>query len=233
MISVVIAAYNGGKYIGAQLDSVLSQLSDGDEVVISDDLPEGDTFAAVQEYLDTDKRVRYIKGPGKGVIKNFENAVSAAGGDYIFLCDQDDVWLPGKVDAVMKAFQSGAAVVMHDAKITDADLNVTEKSFFDLMGTKKGIVKNIIKNTYIGCCMAFSANLRPYILPFPDDIPMHDQWIGLIGEKYGEVTLIKEPYILYRRHGATVTGGSTTLKQKIKWRAAIIRRLHESRLAYE
>lgn len=233
MISVVIAAYNGGKYIKAQLDSVLSQLSDGDEVVISDDLPEGDTISAVQEYLDTDKRVRYIEGSGKGVIKNFENAVSAARGDYIFLCDQDDVWLPGKVDAVMKAFQSGAAVVMHDAKITDANLNVTEESFFDLMGTKKGIVKNIIKNTYIGCCMAFSANIRPYILPFPDDIPMHDQWIGLIGEKYGEVALIKEPYILYRRHGATVTGGSTTLKQKIKWRAAIIRRLHESRLAYE
>ena len=233
MISVVIAAYNGGKYIEAQLDSVLSQLSDGDEVVISDDLPEGDTIAAVQKYLDTDKRVRYIKGPGNGVIKNFDNAVSAAEGDYIFLCDQDDVWLPGKVDAVMKEFQRGAAVVMHDAKITDADLNVTEESFFDLMGTKKGIVKNIIKNTYIGCCMAFSSNLKPYILPFPDDIPMHDQWIGLIGEKYGEVALIKEPYILYRRHGATVTGGSTTLKQKIKWRAAIIRRLHESRLAYE
>ncbi|MGN1478343.1 MAG: glycosyltransferase family 2 protein [Acutalibacteraceae bacterium] len=233
MISVVIAAYNGGKYIKAQLDSVLSQLSDGDEVVISDDLPEGDTFDVVKEYLDTDKRVRYIKGPGKGVIKNFENAVSVAQGDYIFLCDQDDVWLPGKVDAVMKEFQNGATVVMHDAKITDADLNVTDDSFFELMGTKKGIVKNIIKNTYIGCCMAFSANLRPYILPFPDDIPMHDQWIGLIGEKYGEVALINEPYILYRRHGATVTGGSTTLKQKIMWRAAIIRRLHESRLAYE
>ena len=233
MISVVIAAYNGGKYIKAQLDSVLSQLSDGDEVVISDDLPEGDTFDVVKEYLDSDIRVRYIKGPGRGVIKNFENAVNAARGDYIFLCDQDDVWLPGKVDAVMKEFQNGATVVMHDAKITDADLNVTDDSFFELMGTKKGIVKNIIKNTYIGCCMAFSANLRPYILPFPDDIPMHDQWIGLIGEKYGEVSLIKEPYILYRRHGATVTGGSTTLKQKIMWRAAIIRRLHESRLAYE
>ena len=233
MISVVIAAYNGGKYIKAQLDSVLSQLSDGDEVVISDDLPEGDTFDVVKEYLDSDARVRYIKGPGRGVIKNFENAVNAARGDYIFLCDQDDVWLPGKVDAVMKAFQSGAAVVMHDAKITDADLNVTEESFFDLMGTKKGIVKNIIKNTYIGCCMALSASLKPYILPFPDDIPMHDQWIGLVGEKYGEVNLIKEPYILYRRHGATVTGGSTTLKQKIMWRAAIIRRLHESRLSYE
>lgn len=233
MISVVIAAYNGGRYIKPQLDSVLSQLSDGDEVVISDDLPEGDTFDVVKEYLDSDIRVRYIKGPGRGVIKNFENAVSAARGDYIFLCDQDDVWLPGKVDAVMKEFQNGATVVMHDAKITDADLNVTDDSFFELMGTKKGIVKNIIKNTYIGCCMAFSANLRPYILPFPDDIPMHDQWIGLIGEKYGEVSLIKEPYILYRRHGATVTGGSTTLKQKIIWRAAIIRRLHESRLAYE
>ena len=133
MISVVIAAYNGGKYIEAQLDSVLSQLSDGDEVVISDDLPEGDTFAVVKEYLDSDARVRYIKGPGRGVIKNFENAVSAARGDYIFLCDQDDVWLPGKVDAVMKAFQNGATVVMHDAKITDADLNVTDDSFFVLL----------------------------------------------------------------------------------------------------
>lgn len=230
MISVVIAAYNGGEYIAQQLSSVLPQLGEDDEVVISDDFPSGSTAKAVAPFLLTDKRVKYIKGPGKGVIKNFENAINYASGDYIFLCDQDDVWLDGKVSAVMKAFEGGALVVMHDAYITDSKLNVTENSLFSKNGAGTGCVKNIIKNTYTGCCMAFSAKIKKYILPFPDAIPMHDQWIGLIGEKAGKVALINDPYIYYRRHDGTATGGKTSFLQKIKWRADIIRCLSERRV---
>lgn len=230
MISVVIAAYNGGEYIAQQLSSVLPQLGEGDEVIISDDLPSGSTAKAISGFLEKDKRVKYIKGPGKGVIKNFENAINYASGDYIFLCDQDDVWLDGKVNAVMKAFKSGASVVMHDAYITDGSLNIVEKSLFQKNGAGTGCVKNIIKNTYTGCCMAFSAKLKTYILPFPEDIPMHDQWIGLIGEKAGGVVLINNPYIYYRRHDGTATGGKTSFSQKLKWRADIIRCLSERRV---
>lgn len=225
MISVVIAAYNGEKYIMEQLNSVLCQLGEGDEVVISDDLSSGNTYPAVKELIEKDRRIVYIKGPGKGVIKNFENAVKNAKGDYIFLCDQDDVWLDGKVEAVRKELDGGALVVMHDAYVTDENLKIKEESFFVSHGTQTGYLKNIIRNSYIGCCMAFSAKLKPYILPFPDNLPMHDQWIGLIGEKTGKVKLIDKQYIYYRRHEGAVTGGATSLSQKIKWRTAIINAL--------
>lgn len=223
MVSVVMAAYNGEKYIREQLLSVLKQLSENDEVIISDDNPYTGTYEAVKGFIESDGRIRYIKGPGKGVIKNFENAISAAEGDYIFLCDQDDVWLDGKVSAVCEELKKGAVVVMHDAIVTDENLNPVKQSFFEAMGSGTGIVKNIIKNTYIGCCMAFSKSLKPFILPFPDDLPMHDQWIGLAGEKAGRAALIKEPLIYYRRHSGAVTGGRTSFSQKLKWRMSIIK----------
>ncbi|MBQ8227742.1 MAG: glycosyltransferase family 2 protein [Clostridia bacterium] len=222
MISVVLAAYNGGEYIKAQLDSVLSQLGVDDEVIISDDKPSGTTKPAIEEILTSDSRVKYIEGPGKGVIKNFEHAIKNAKGDYIFLCDQDDIWLDGKVDAVVAELKKGAVVVMHDAKVVNNDLDVIEKSFFASHGSGTGTLKNVIRNTYIGCCMAFSKELKPHILPFPDKLPMHDQWIGLKGEKVGKVSLIDKPYLLYRRHDGTATGGETSFSQKLKWRIAII-----------
>ena len=225
MISVVMAAYNGEKYIIEQLRSVLSQLGEDDEVIISDDKPEGNTYPAIKELLGQDRRIVYTEGPRKGVIKNFESAIEKARGEYIFLCDQDDVWLDGKVEAVKKELDGGALVVMHDAFITDENLNVKENSFFASHGTKTGIINNIVRNSYIGCCMAFSAKLKPHILPFPDNLPMHDQWIGLVGEKAGRVSLIDKQYIYYRRHEGAVTGGATTFAQKLKWRAAIIKDL--------
>lgn len=222
MISVVMAAYNGEKYIAEQIRSILSQLGENDELVISDDNPAGKTVDVVHEFSENDSRVVYIEGPHKGVIKNFENAINNAKGDYIFLCDQDDVWLDGKVDAVMKAFEGGASVVMHDAYITDGELNKTGQTAFELNGASTGILKNIIKNTYQGSCMAFSADMKKYILPFPDKIPMHDQWIGILGEKYADVKLIDKPYILYRRHESTVTGSGGTVGQKIMWRINLL-----------
>ena len=221
MISVVLAAYKGEKYIAAQVKSILCQLGENDELVISDDYPQGETYGAIEAIVKSDTRVRYIHGKGQGVIRNFENAICHAKGDYIFLSDQDDIWLDGKVEAVMKEFRNGAAVVMHNAEIVDGNLNPIGQTAFRLNGAGTGILKNIIKNSYQGSCMAFSAELKKHILPFPENLPMHDQWIGLLGEKYGRVRLIDEPYILYRRHGNNVSGNGSTLIQKIKWRIAI------------
>lgn len=102
MISVVIAAYKGEKYIAEQINSILPQLGDGDEIIISDDYPQGETRRAVEALRSDDNRIKYIEGLRKGVVRNFENAINYATGDYIFLADQDDVWLEGKVAAVMK-----------------------------------------------------------------------------------------------------------------------------------
>ena len=222
-VSVAMAAYNGERYICEQLDSILAQLSPDDEVIVSDDCPNSEMSDMVKKMAAKDSRIRYVEGPCLGVIKNFEHALRLTTGDIIFLADQDDVWLPGKVEAVKSEIQKGSLLVMHDASVTDAELGITEPSFFAVHGTKKGFVRNIIKNSYMGCCMAFDKRLKEYILPFPEDLPMHDQYIGLMAEKHGKVTLLNKPYLLYRQHGGNVTGGKTTLPQKIKWRIDIIK----------
>lgn len=222
MISVVLAAYKGEKYIYAQVESILKQLGENDELIISDDFPSGKTKESISELMSRDKRIVYINGPGRGVVANFELAISEARGDFIFLSDQDDVWLDGKVDRVVRELEGGADLVLHNADITDGELNKTGETAFELNRTKTGLFNNIIKNSYQGCCMAFRSELKNFILPFPKKLPMHDQWIGLMAEKHGRVSLIDEPLILYRRHGGNVTGGGSGILTKIKWRAEII-----------
>lgn len=225
MISVVIAAYNGEEYIGEQLNSILPQLGETDEVIISDDNPSGKTKNVVDTFIKKDSRIKYINGPGKGVIKNFENAIKHASGDIIFLCDQDDVWKQTKVQTVLNSFDKDTVLVMHDAAVTDSNLNVTAPSFFAVHGTNKGFIRNFIRNSYMGCCMAFSSSLKEHILPFPEKIPMHDQWIGLIAQKKGKIKFIDEQLIFYRRSSSSLTGGATTLAQKLGWRFNLARAL--------
>jgi len=223
MISVALAAYKGERYIAEQLDSILSQLGPADEVVVSDDLPGGETEQIVRGIAKTDPRVRYVEGPGQGVIRNFNFAIGETRGDRIFLADQDDVWLPDKVKRCMAAMDNGALLVLHDAKVVDAELAVKEPSFFQLHGTRTGYLANVVRNSYMGCCMAFRSELKQYILPIPDRVPMHDQYIGLLAEKHGTVELIQEPLLLYRQHGDNVTGHPTSTRDKLRWRADILR----------
>ncbi len=229
-ISVALAAYNGEKYITEQLCSVLSQLSQGDEIVISLDPSTDGTEAAVKSLNDS--RIRIVNGEGKGLIKNFENAIKNCSNELIFLCDQDDIWLPEKVETVKREFENDPSLllVMHDARVTDSELNTTSESFFELRGTKTGIIKNIIKNSYMGCCMALRREALGFILPFPENLPMHDQWIGLACEKHGKVKLIDEPLILWRRHGDNSSKlQHESAAQMIKWRMSIISSLMKTK----
>ena len=225
MNSVALAAYKGEAFIEEQLRSILPQLAHEDEIIVSDDKPGGATERIVRRIMAEDPRVIYVEGRGKGVAANFVNAIRHCRGERIFLCDQDDVWLPEKVQRVSEAFDAGATLVLHNAYVTDRDLNITNYSFFETRGSKKGFFRNIVKNSYMGCCMAFDRKLLKHIMPMPKAVPMHDQWIGLIGEVYGKVTLIDEPLIYYRQHGNNVTGGSTTTEQKLQWRRYLIERL--------
>ncbi len=227
MISVALAAYKGEKYIEAQIRSILPQLSHGDEIIVSDDRPGGMTEKIVKRIAAEDSRVVWVEGKSKGVVSNFVNAIRYCKGDKIFLCDQDDVWLPDKVKRVMEAFDEGYDLVLHNAYITDGELNITDYSFFEKRGSKKGVLRNIFKNSYMGCCMAFDRKLLKKIMPMPRSIPMHDQWIGILAEIYGKVKFLDLPLIYYRVHGGNVTGGETTFKQKIEWRRYLIFKLYK------
>lgn len=222
-ISVALAAYKGEQYIAEQIESILTQLGENDEIVVSDDYPQGKTKDTVLSLASKDNRIRYIEGEGKGVVKNFENALRNCSGDVIFLCDQDDVWLPDKVESVMTEIRNGACLVLHDASVTDADLNITDESYFASHGSNASLIGNMIKNSFVGCCMAFTKELMSETLPFPAEIPMHDWWIALVAlKKNCRTVLLNKPFILWRRHGDNVTGGKTTFAQKVMWRLKII-----------
>lgn len=203
MISVAVVTYNGEKYIEEQLDTILKNLDIGDEVVVSDDGSTDNTLDVVHLYQEKDARICVTEGPGQGVIANVEHAIAQCQGDYIFLADQDDKWMPDKVARVMEVFDKRhAMLVVHDACVMDADCKeVIMPSFFTYRHSGRGALKNIIKNTYMGCCMAFRRECIKTILPIPTDIEMHDWWIGVKCDlKYHRTVFIKEPLICYRRH---------------------------------
>jgi glycosyltransferase involved in cell wall biosynthesis len=207
-ISVALAAYNGALYIGEQLDSILDNLTADDEVVISDDGSTDGTVGVIEEYQKKDSRIRLLKGPGEGVIANFEHAIADCRGEYIFLADQDDLWVQDKVDRIMGVFADPKVhLVIHDARVMNEDLSRTlMESFFVYRGSKPGVWNNLFKNRYMGCCMAFRRALVSKILPIPRDIPMHDQWIGLLSDYYyGKSVFLREPLLYYRRHAGAVS----------------------------
>lgn len=223
-ISVALAAYKGEKYICEQISSILPQLGENDEIVVSDDYPAGETKSSVLSLKDP--RIIYVTGPSKGVTANFENAVKHCSGDIIFLCDQDDVWLPGKVEKIVSEINNGSDLVLHDSKVADADLTVISDSYFSIHGTSTSLIGTLLRNTYVGCCMAFTEEVAKMSLPFPTDIPMHDWWIALVAmKKKMKISIVKEPLIMWRRHGDNVTGGKTSLALKLKWRLTMLRYL--------
>jgi len=224
-ISVALCTYNGARFLPAQLDSFLAQTRLPDELVVCDDSSSDGTWALLEDFARRAPfPVRLERNPERlGSTKNFEKAIGLCTGDLIATSDQDDVWLPGKVEAVVKAVENGARVVLHDAKVTDAGLQVTAESFFAQRGSRPGFWRNLVKNSFVGCCMAFTASYKDRFLPFPEKLPMHDWWIGLLASlDKGAVVFLREPLLLYRRHPGTVTGRSTGLFQKTAWRARML-----------
>jgi glycosyltransferase involved in cell wall biosynthesis len=223
-ISVCIATYNGDQYIIEQLLSILNQLGPNDEIVISDDSSTDLTVFKIKSL--NDKRINLIENQAFGSpIYNFENALKNASGDYVFLSDQDDLWHPDKVQDILRLLLD-SDLVLHDCYITDNRLNYSDQSMFGRLNSKVGLWSNIMRNSYMGCCMAFKKEVLIKALPFPKSIPMHDQWIGLVGEMFFKVTFSNKKLIYYRRHSNNVspTGliSSRKFSEKIKGRMQII-----------
>lgn len=225
-ISVAMAYYNGGAYIEEQMESILSQLGAKDEVIVSVDGASDGSEPLLLKMAGIDKRIHVIKGPGKGVVKNFENAIRHCAGEIIYLSDQDDIWKPDKVEKVNAAFLNPEVkAVLHNAEIVNENgVPTGEESLFAIRGSRPGILKNILKNSYVGCCMAFRKELVPVICPIPKEMYMHDYWIGTAAEYMGKVCCLEEPLIGYRRHSSNVTQMTHgSLRFMIKKRVDIIR----------
>lgn len=230
IVSIALATYNGERYIEEQLNSILLQLSANDEVIISDD---GSTDGTVNKILElNDKRIVLVEGPKNGVKQNFANAIKNCKGKYIFFSDQDDIWEKNKLEIVLSVFlEKKCTCVVHDAIVFQSETKqVIFDSFFAFRKSHSGIIKNIWKNSYIGCCMAIDSSIVDYILPIPNNVEMHDQWIGILAEKYGSSYFINDKLIKYRRHSANVSNMNhyclwKMIKNRICFLYELIRRI--------
>ena len=227
--SVAMAVYNGERYINEQIDSILERMGPRDELVISYDRSTDATRSIIDGYAARDSRVRVVEheNPG-GAQANFTNAVMNCRGQYIFLADQDDVWIGDKVELVVKCFEeTGADLVVHDGCMADPDLNPQPKTIFERFGTCDSPIRNIIKCTYWGCCMAFRAQVREYVCPFPTKHKVgHDLWLGVLVGFHGRIARLPECLMMHRLHGDNVsTDKRRPLPQIAKHRAALLMEL--------
>ena len=229
-LSVCMATYDGEAHVREQLESILAQLGPEDEVVIVDDASTDGTLRVIEALGDARIRVER-NAQNRGPIRTFERALSLTRNEIIFFSDQDDVWLPGKVDAFRKAFaSSGKSCVVSDATMTGPDLTPMI-GFFEHKHSGPGPVKNFVKNTYLGACMAISHRAKAWVLPFPRLIVQHDEWIGISCDVVTGVHYLPEPLILYRRHAGTATSQERRLplpviaRNRAKYLLAIAGRL--------
>ncbi len=209
MVSVCMAVKNGSRFLTEQIQSILPQLTGNDELIISDDHSTDNTIDLIKEFKDS--RIKLLLNPNHGLISNFENALIASRGTFIFLADQDDIWRPNKIEKMKKALQSHDLVVC-DCEIVDENLKPSEESFFKLNGSKEGLFRNLIQNSYMGCCMAFHRKILLKVLPFPKDLLVHDGWIGLISELYFKKIFIPDKLVLHRKHNNNASYTATKSK---------------------
>jgi glycosyltransferase involved in cell wall biosynthesis len=181
-----------------QVFSILNQIPLDSEVLISDDGSTDNTIELIESIKD--KRLILFKSNYKNLIKNFEFLISKTSGDYIFLSDQDDIWANDKFATFYKYFESGYNILLSDCSVIDNNRRILHQSYFQFNNSKRGFLRNIYSNSYMGCCLAFKSEIKNKILPFPKFIPMHDWWIGLIGELFYKPFFIEKQLLFYRKH---------------------------------
>jgi glycosyltransferase involved in cell wall biosynthesis len=207
-ISVCIATLNGGKHIKEQLESIICQLNENDEIIISDNDSIDETIDIINllnspliKLLHFKNVIKNNTSKSYAITSNFENTLKMATGDYIFLCDQDDIWHPNKVNQCINELQKNKLnLLLHDAQVVNSNKEELIDSYFSISNPNKSLFINLFKNSFLGCCMVFDSKVLEKSLPFPKKIIAHDMWIGFISIYYYKIGIINEKLIKYRRH---------------------------------
>lgn len=215
-----MATYNGAKYIREQIDSILIQTIQDFELVVCDDCSKDNTLLILREYAEKDHRIRvYENDKNLGFKKNFEKAISLCNGEFIALCDQDDIWLPEHLNLLHKNMIDNVQVVCGDALLIDENgksLNMT-LSYIDSMDyvpvNNLDIARHILlgKGTFQGASMLIRKSLIKYALPIPQETTFHDVWLSALACFTGGLSYINQPVLKYRRHNEEITAGKRRL----------------------
>lgn len=237
MISICIATHNGSKFIKQQIISILNQLSDDDEIIVSDDGSTDDTLTIIESIMDNRIKVfHYVsnnrfKSRHKSfylATSNFFNSLSKSKGEYIFLCDQDDIWSSEKVKICLK-YLLHFDYVKHDCTLIDKNGKLIKESLYDESKYENlSFCKSFKDLPFRGCCMAFRRDVIISAMPFPRKCFQHDSWLGMTAILNGfRFKYINEPLIEHRIHEDNVSSmkSPNSLGFRILYRLILLRDL--------
>lgn len=208
-VDILLATYNGEKYIREQIDSILNQTYKEFRLLISDDGSTDGTRDILNEYKAKDDRIEiFMQEENLGVVKNFEFLLKKVEAKYYMFSDQDDIWKDEKIEKSLNKIEEGFDLVYSDLEVVDENLNVTYESYWKLKGIYKKIKKynnfeSLYLNNFItGCTVISKKELIDSFMPLPNisKFVLHDYWISLIISQNGKITYIEEPLIKYRQH---------------------------------
>ncbi|MEO5890129.1 MAG: glycosyltransferase family 2 protein [Ferruginibacter sp.] len=220
-VTILLATYNGGRFIRDQLDSIVQQTYSNWELLVSDDASTDEMPSIINEYatLHNDKITILPAGiKNQGSVANFNrlfNAAKESGAKYIMFCDQDDYWFPSKIEVTLNRMlleeeQHGKAVpLLIHTNFTYADAGlkpIASKAKFHARKLRHlGLPNLIIQNPVYGCTSMFNKSLGDKISDIPSYAENHDSWIALVASAFGEIIYIPESTMLYRQHGGNIS----------------------------
>jgi glycosyltransferase involved in cell wall biosynthesis len=242
-IQVIMATYNGSKFIEEQIDSILLNFNKISEyycqLLISDDCSSDNTQCLINRYVSKDNRVVFIDGSRKGgVINNFSYLINHCSADYVFFSDQDDFWLPNKMKIFMERFAeiekySDEPVLVHsDLSVVDKNLSPINISMFAYQKLNKNpnLSELILSNSVTGCVMACNKKIIDGVKgTVIDKSIMHDWFIALYAGTFGVISFIDIPLILYRQHSDNQVGAKHINLKKLLNMHNFIDKINESR----
>lgn len=221
MIEILLATYNGEKFLAEQIDSILTQTLNDWRLLIRDDGSTDQTQKIISHYVKTypDKIIPIIDtNKNLGVTRNFERLMEHSTAPYIMFCDQDDIWFPNKIETSLRKLQTmeqqyGLDVpllVYTDLAVCDEEGTLTAHSFWKYQGGDPSLpldyVKALVQNNATGNTFIFNCTLCNCALPFSPDAVMHDWWVALIALYLGKIDYLTDQTIMYRQHSTNVSG---------------------------
>lgn len=220
MVSILMAVYNGEKYLSQQIESILAQTFSQWKLIICDDCSSDNSFDIIRKYSEMypDKIfARRNDAPTGSAQANFMSMLKFSDGEYTMFADQDDVWLPDKISLTLNEMrkieqcEGNIPVLVHtDMTVVDAELNQISHSFMKYCRfnpNKRALNNLIVQNNISGCTMMINRQLLELVEETPPgDIMMHDWWLGLAASAFGKIDYIDKPTSLYRQHTANQLG---------------------------
>lgn len=208
LISIAMCTFNGAEYLQEQIESILQQTYKNIEIIVVDDCSEDNTIDILESYSSLNNFHYFRNESNQGFVKNFEKAISLCNGKYIATCDQDDIWLPQKIEKLFLSIQKHS-LIYSNAQLVDKTLHSLNKTLCDEKKINCFSGSNnkafIFRNCISGNTMMFTQELRENCLPFPENLTYHDVWIAFVAATKGTINYINEPLVLYRQHSSNVT----------------------------